>query len=757
MSAAAATVVPAEKLGRDAARRRVSELQTLLAQAHEGCAQDAVARKAADDLIPHLRVSIADLETQLLLPRSERAATSPESQSAPACDGPTPEAQWRRHAAAATAAQTLSRDAARQRVIELEKHVAPAAEECAREAAARKVSDDLLMHLQARVTHLEALRGLKPEERVAYLDRKLMESEHRRAEVEARYAQQDALLKDVQHRYARLEELIKTAAEDNADLRYKLENLLRDLHTPKSEKLTAARRKKFGLPEKPKDSTPEQGKPVEAAPSDPAQSPSSDKEAENKPTKRKRPPNSGGRRARETGPMRVLVVQPTEQERKGKIFLRNEVSIKDGYEPAHGYQLMIIRPIYVSPDGSEPPVIAPMPPEAQVIPKSNVLVDMVVRIIIGKYQKYEPLYRQEEIDKHAGIVISRSARCRYVEEIATLLKPIYEVMEHRVVRSFYIVIDETFLKVLDSARKGAAGTAYLWGFYAPYEDVVIMKFSTSRDAKIVLEVIPPDWPGVMHSDGYSGYPYVASQRSKLIHVECMNHLRRYVLKAVKAGHKEAIPLLEQIQTLYKIEAEAREQDLTPYAREQLRQAKARPVLEALEKGFFELLNRKEPLMGRLKEAVTYATNRWDHLKLYAEPGYGFIEIDQTAIERLWRPEKLGLKNYLFIGHEDAGWRSAVIYSIIETCKMVGVDPEEYLLWVLPKLAMRPRTGPPEPRAKGLLPHDFKKLKEAKVAKARPRPAPPQHPDNPFCSARPFAGHRQYRKAHRTRDGSVLAA
>jgi transposase len=755
MSTAAATVIPPEKLGRDAARRRVGELQTLLAQAHEGCVQDAAARKAADELVPHLRVRIADLETQLQLQEPERTATSPDNQSTPVCDGLSPEAQWRRHAAA-TASETLSRHAARQRVIELEKQVAPAAEERAREAAARKVSDDLIVHLQARVTHLEALRGLKPEERVAYLDRKLTESEHRRAEIEARYAQQDLLLRDVQNRYARLEELVKTAAADNADLRYKLENLLRDLHTPKSEKLTAARRKKFGISEKPKDSTPEQGKPAEA-PSDPAQPPSSDKEAEKKPTKRKRPENSGGRRPRKPGPMRVQVVHVPEEERKGKILLRYEVSIKDGYEPAHGYQLMIMRPIYGSPDGSEPPVIAPMPPEAQVIPKSNVLVDMVVRIIIGKYRRHEPLYRQEEIDKHAGIVISRSARCRYVEETATLLKPIYEAMELRVIRSFYIVIDETFLKVLDTGRKGAAGTAYLWGFYAPYEDVVVMRFSTSRGAEVVLDFIPPDWPGVMHTDGYSGYPRVASQRPKLIHVECINHLRRYVLKAVKAGHKEAIPLLEQIETLYKIEAEAREQELTPYAREQLRQAKARPVLEALKSGFFELLQRKEPLMGRLKEAVTYATNRWDHLKLYAEPGYGYVEIDQTAIERLWRPEKLGLKNYLFIGHEDAGWRSAVIYSIIETCKMVGVDPEEYLLWVLPRLAMRPRTGPPEPRARGLLPHDFKKFKEGKEAKARPRPAPPQHPDNPFCSARPFAGHRRYRKAHRTRDGSALAA
>jgi transposase len=756
MSAAAATVIPPQKLGRDAARRRVGELQTLLAQAHEGCAQDAAARKAADDLVPRVRARIADLEAQLQFPRSEQTAASPDSQAAPTSEGPSPEGQWRSHAVAATAADKLSRDAARQRVIELEKHVAPAAQERAREAAARKMSDDRIVHLHARVTHLEALLRLKPEERVAYLDKKLTESEHRRAEVEERYAQQDVLLSDVQHRYTCLEELAQAAAVDNEDLRYKLKNLLRDLHSPKSEQLTAARRKQLGIPEKPKAPTPEQDKQAEA-PSGQADSPRTDKDAEKKPTKRKRPPNSGGRRPRKLGPMRVQVIDVPEAERKGKIWLRDEVTIKDGYEPAHGYQLMIIRPIYASPDGSEPPVIAPLPPEARVIPKSNVLVDMVVRIIIGKFRKYEPLYRQEEIDKGAGIDITRAARCRYIEDSATLLLPVYDVLALRVRRTFYVVIDETFLKVLDPDHKGAAGMAYLWGFYAPYEQAVVMKFSKSRGAEVVLEFFPPDWQVVAHTDGYSAYASAFSKLPNVVHIECVNHARRYVLKAVKAGHKEAIALLVEIEKLYAIEAEARKLGLTTQERGALRQAKAKPVLEGLKSEFFKLQQRNEPLMGRLKEAVTYVCNRWDHLALYAEPGYGYVEIDQTAIERIWRPEKLGLKNYLFIGHPDAGWRSAVIYSIIETCKLVGVDPEEYLLWVLPKLAMRPRTGPPEPRAEGLLPHDFKKFKEEQVARARPRPAPPQHPDNPFCSARPFAGHRRYRMAHRTRDGSALAA
>jgi transposase len=737
----AVAVISAERLGRDAARRRVDELQKALTDIYEECTRDAAARSAADILATQLQAKISDLETQLGLRPADKAARL-EEPAGPANDGGlSPQTD---QPAAGTPAQLLSRDAARARVIELEKVLQHANEERAREAATRKVSDDRAAKLLARVAHLQTLLGLAIEERVAYLDKKLTTSEEMRE-------RNDALLRSVQNRCACLEDLLKTAQAEKANLTYRVEGLLRDKYDPKSEKLNAARRKQFGLPEEPKDSTPEPGKPAQA-PSGQTDGPPSEKDPEKKPTKRKRPPNSGGRRPLKMGPMRVQVIDVPEAERVGKVWLRNEVTIKQGYELAHGYLLKIIRPIYASPDKIDQPVVAPLPP--QVIPKSNVLTDTIVRIIRGKYIDHEPLYRQEEIDKRAGIVISRAARCRYVDKSAHLLKPIYELLGLRLIRSHYLLIDETFLAVLDPERKGAASTAYLWGFYAPYEKVVVMKFSTSRGAEVVLDFLPADWAGVAHTDGYSAYPSAFSQRPRVVHIECMNHARRYILKAVKAGHKEAIPLLLEIEKLYKIEAEAREQGLTTQMRGELRQAKAKPVLDGLKDQFFKLKQRKEPLMGHLKEAVTYATKRWDHLALYAEPAYGYVEIDQTAIERLWRPEKIGLKNYLFVGHPDAGWRSAVMYSIIETCKMVGVDPEEYLLWVLPKLAARPRTGPAAPRARGLLPHDFK---EQKAANARPRLAPPQHPDDPFCSARPFAQQRRYRKAHRTRDASALTA
>jgi transposase len=85
-------------------------------------------------------------------------------------------------------------------------------------------------------------------------------------------------------------------------------------------------------------------------------------------------------------------------------------------------------------------------------------------------------------------------------------------------------------------------------------------------------------------------------------------------------------------------------------------------------------------------------------------GFGHVHIDQNAIERCFRPTKIGLKNYLFIGHPSAGWRSAVIYSVVGTCRLLGVNPSAYLRWVLPKLAAAKYGSP-----KNILPHHFARL------------------------------------------------
>jgi hypothetical protein len=243
----------------------------------------------------------------------------------------------------------------------------------------------------------------------------------------------------------------------------------------------------------------------------------------------------------------------------------------------------------------------------------------------------------------------------------------------------------------------------LWGYYAPLEEGLVLEFSPSRSGSILYDFFPHSWSGTVQTDGAAMYPGVFKHRPGILHVECIGHLRRYVLEAVQANEAEALPLLKDITELYNIEQQATDLGLTHARRGAFRHAKSKPVLKRLQRRFLKL-QRNLPLFGKLREAVTYATGRWRHLATYAKVNHGYINIDQNPIERCFRGTKVGLRNWLFIGHPKAGWRSAVIYSVIGTCRLLGVNPEEYLRWVLPRLAAATNKT-----ATGLLPHDFKRL------------------------------------------------
>jgi transposase len=180
------------------------------------------------------------------------------------------------------------------------------------------------------------------------------------------------------------------------------------------------------------------------------------------------------------------------------------------------------------------------------------------------------------------------------------------------------------------------------------------------------------------------------------------HLRRYVVEALEAGLKLDIVarLLGDIALLYRIETQAKDQKLSPEERALLRQRESLPILDRLHQQFV-VISQTELPQSALGRAATYALNRWQTLTRYAQPGMGHVLIDQNSVERGIRPTKLGAKNWLYIGHPDAGWRSAVIYSITGTCKLLKVNPVDYLTWVLPRLATA-TSG----QTDGLLPHDY---------------------------------------------------
>jgi transposase len=487
-------------------------------------------------------------------------------------------------------------------------------------------------------------------------------------------------------RVRELESLLKISEARCAKLEYKLQDLLRRIFDPKNEKLNPAQRALFGLPEA-------------GASLPPAQATVASGAATAASAKRKK---GGGRRPPpENLPVRREVIDLPEDQRVGLVKIREEITTQIEYQPSMFFRREIVRPVYASPQREQAPIVAALP--AQVIPQAGVGPGFVTHVVIAKYVDALPLYRQERIDARGGVWIGRQARCRYVEAVAHLLITIHQYLKYKILGSGYVQLDETFTKLIDPDRGGRARDAYLWGYHSPHENAIVLEFSPSRSGAILHNFFPRDWSGEVQTDGAAMYPGAFKHYPNLERFECIGHLRRYVREAVKAGEAQALPLLKDITRLYRIEKEATNLGLSHVQRGLYRHAKAKPVLKRLQRRF-RTLEREAPLFGKLREAVTYATNRWRHLARYARVDCGHIHIDQNAIERCFRPTKVGLRNYLFIGHPDAGWRSAVIYSVVGTCRLLGVNPEAYLLWVLPRLAAATNKT-----AVNLLPHDFARL------------------------------------------------
>ena len=231
--------------------------------------------------------------------------------------------------------------------------------------------------------------------------------------------------------------------------------------------------------------------------------------------------------------------------------------------------------------------------------------------------------------------------------------------------------------MLDADRRGRATKAWLWTYHAPQAEAIVFDFHRSRGRDSPNGFFPEDWVGALQSDGYALYAALARERSGITSFGGMAHCRRKVADAVKAGETAAVPLLLDIGKLYAIEKQADKLGLSDDRRAALRHARAWPILKDLQRRFVALQATELP-KSLLGEASRYAVNQWPTLARYAKAAYGNARIDNNPVERGIRPTKLGQRNWLFIGHPSAGWRSAVIYSIVGTCKLLQVNPEAYL-------------------------------------------------------------------------------
>jgi transposase len=321
---------------------------------------------------------------------------------------------------------------------------------------------------------------------------------------------------------------------------------------------------------------------------------------------------------------------------------------------------------------------APLP--GQPIPKSMASPGLLAHIAVCKYQDALPLYRQEQILQRIGVDIPRATLANWMIRAGQLVQPLINLLRDRVLAYDIVQMDETTVQVLKEPGRTAQSTSYLWLQRGgpPDEPVILFDYDPTR-CQTVPKALLEGFAGYLQADGYSGYNGVVAIGG-LVQVGCMAHARRKFSEALKGQGKnprqgKALQGLAWIQHLYRIEKQARAQQLSPQARRIHRQQHAAPVLAKMRAWLDANLPGVPPgtLTGK---ALNYLNNEWPKLIRYLEDGR--LEIDNNLAENAIRPFVIGRKNWLFSDSVQGVKASANLYSLVESAKANGLEPYHYL-------------------------------------------------------------------------------
>jgi transposase len=360
-----------------------------------------------------------------------------------------------------------------------------------------------------------------------------------------------------------------------------------------------------------------------------------------------------------------------------------EVSEQLDYEPGRFLRRRTVRRKYVHrTELDTTPVTAPLPDCLQ--ERGLAAPGLLAHVIVSKFCDHLPLYRQEQIfAQRYKVNLPRQTLARWMELAAEWLRPIYESIRTGVMAGGYVQVDETPIDYL-APGNGKTSQGYLWTGSRPGGDV-FFHWATSRAAACLDNIIPVDFRGTVQCDGYSAYRAFANGRNGAVALAgCWAHVRRKFHESQEASPRLAGWILRQLQHLYAIEARLRENKAGPALRLAVRAHQSRPVVDRLERVFLRLKAGGRHLpQSPLGTALDYALGQWAALQVFL--GDGRVEIDNNLVENAIRPTALGKKNWLFIGEANAGDRSAILYTIIESCRRRGIEPYAYLREVLTRL------------------------------------------------------------------------
>ncbi len=353
------------------------------------------------------------------------------------------------------------------------------------------------------------------------------------------------------------------------------------------------------------------------------------------------------------------------------------------YIPARLVVRRIVRPKYACRCGEAGVQVAPLP--AQLLPQSKLGLGLAVHILLSRFDDHISYYAIERVfrERH-GMVIPRQQMVQWMAHVATLLQPLWLVLLAHLKQEAYLQIDETPVKVLDPEVQGRAATGWL-RFYAVPGGDVLLDFQDTRGQRAPLERLQ-GFHGTIQTDAYEVYESLLKVIGTLKRIGCLAHSRRKFYQAMRQGDVQAVWFILRPRDLYRIERLTRE--MTPEERHRLRQEHAPAIWESIRLKAQELKPKLLP-KSTLGKAVSYFLSEYDALCGYLADGR--FEIDNNLVENAIRNPVIGRKRWLFIGHPEAGWRSAVLYSFILSCRRRGLNPQDYLTDILRRLPTTPQS------------------------------------------------------------------
>src|SRR5579864_1083641 len=361
-----------------------------------------------------------------------------------------------------------------------------------------------------------------------------------------------------------------------------------------------------------------------------------------------------------------------------KTRIGESVSEKLEYQPARFVVIETVRAKYACPHCHDGVVEAPAPPQA--IEKSLAGEGLMAHVVVAKYVDHTPLHRLSGIFAREGVDLSRATLCDWVADVAAALTPIGDQLRQEITVADYLQTDDTTVTVLD--ERGGSFKGRLWTYLDPLSRQVVFDATPTHEGDGPAAFLAT-FVGKLQADAYTGYDALYAS-GRVLEIGCWAHGRRRFVDAFLTDGSAA-QMVALIQQLYQVEHACT--NLDPEQRREVRQQQSVPLLSKIDALRQELARTVLP-KSPLGEAIRYLTNQWAALQRFVEDGR--LAIDNNRAENQLRVVAVGRKNWLFAGSFEGARRAALLYSLVQSCKLVNVPPFDYLKDVLMRVATHPQ-------------------------------------------------------------------